>query len=186
MLLTWLWLLLKFEALHVEDLNFIRGSSPPELPAHGLHAQAQIYLHSSPRSYTLTSMVLAVSNTVCSFVSLRSRDSVFNAIRHRRDRLPESAQQDSNTISYAVALCCRFFHPLFCTTCPIILGQLGVILFRQFLHLCYWIFFNQFSRLFLIAVFLFWPVIFLWLIELLPKTHLLLKKFLKIFELNLI
>ena len=47
-----------------------------------------------------------------SFKSPRSRDSLSNAIRHKRDRLPESAQCDSNTISCAgaVSFFLSFFH----------------------------------------------------------------------------
>ena len=40
-----------------------------------------------------------------------SRDPISNARRHGRDRLPESAQCDSNTIRCAVALCFRFLFP---------------------------------------------------------------------------
>ena len=43
----------------------------------------------------------------------RSRDSISNAIRHMRDRLPESAQCDANKISWAVALFAFFFPILY-------------------------------------------------------------------------
>ena len=73
-----------------------------------------------------------IYSTVDSFTSPRSLDSISSAIRHRRDRQPESAQYDSNTISCAVALCFRFFLPFFTTTCQKVLGQFyGAICFSS-------------------------------------------------------
>ena len=80
--------------------------------------------------------------TAGSLASSRSRDPISYAIRCKRDKLPESAQCDSNTISCAVALYFRFFLPFFYTTCQKVLGQFyGAICFRWFLRLYYcWIF----------------------------------------------
>ena len=52
-------------------------------------------------------------STVGSLKSPRSRDSISNAIQHRRDRLSESAQFNLNTISCAMVLCFRFFPSCF-------------------------------------------------------------------------
>ena len=54
--------------------------------------------------------------TVGSLTSPRPRDLMPNAVRHRRDRPPESAQCDSKTISCTVALCFSLLFSLFYST----------------------------------------------------------------------
>ena len=116
--------------------------------------------------------------TVGSFISLRSRDSISNAIRHRRDRLSEWAQCDSNMISCAVALFSAFFFPFLHDmperAGPILRCHVFSLIFASLLLLT---FFNQFLACFWSDFFLFFqPMTSLWFIEWLLRPTSRLKK----------